>query len=65
MAFQVDAVHCNRESDSGKALQMTSEEHGTFWVPKSVIDDDSEVYDVGHTGALVVSDWFAEEKGWA
>jgi hypothetical protein len=34
------------------------------WVPKSQIDDDSEVYKRGTNGSLVVSDWFAEQQGW-
>lgn len=66
MAHQVDgSTRCVRESGTGKALQMEHDELGTFWVPKSVIHDDSEVYEPGHEGALVVEDWFAEERGWA
>jgi hypothetical protein len=34
------------------------------WVPKSQLDDDSEVYKLGTDGTLVVSDWLAEKKGW-
>jgi len=35
------------------------------WVPKSVIDDDSEVYDDNENakGALVVKEWWAEKAG--
>jgi hypothetical protein len=28
-------------------------------------DDDSEVYKHGTDGVLIVSDWFAEKRGWA
>jgi hypothetical protein len=35
-----------------------------FWVPLSVIHDDSEVYADGHTGKLVVHRWFAEKERW-
>lgn len=65
MAHQVDDVRCAAESDSGKALKMKCDELGFFWVPKSAIHDDSEVYRVDDEGALVVHDWFAEERGWA
>lgn len=33
------------------------------WIPLSQIDDDSEVYENGHSGELVVSQWIAEQKG--
>lgn len=35
-----------------------------FWVPKSVLHDNSEVYAVGHSGSLVVKTWWAEKEGW-
>lgn len=36
------------------------------WVPKSVIHDDSEVYDGrdNATGKLVIGEWFAIKEGW-
>lgn len=33
------------------------------WVPQSQIDDDSEVYEEGGEGALIVSEWWATEAG--
>lgn len=33
------------------------------WIPKSVIDDDSEVYQDGDEGDLVITEWFAEKEG--
>lgn len=37
----------------------------TMWVPKSVLHDDSEVYDApGTSGKLVVKARWAEEKGY-
>ncbi len=32
------------------------------WFPKSVIHDDSEVYELGHEGEIVVQGWFAEKE---
>lgn len=34
-----------------------------FWVPKSVLHDDSEVCTAGDIGTLVVAGWFAEKEG--
>lgn len=56
-------VVCIKATD--KAILVR--EYGTdkqTWVPKSVIHDNSEVYDEGHEGSLVVFNWFAEENGW-
>lgn len=33
------------------------------WVPKSQIDDDSEVWKQGDEGKLVVNSWWAEKAG--
>lgn len=59
--------------DTGKALlvrvdpsdpvyEMT--EDGTTWVPQSQIHEDSEVWQEGDSGNLVVTRWIAEQKGW-
>lgn len=34
-----------------------------FWVPKSQIHEDSEVWIDGHHGFLHVTEWWAEQKG--
>lgn len=33
------------------------------WFPKSVIHDDSEVWEEGQQGTLIVKRWFAEKEG--
>ena len=33
------------------------------WVPHSQIDDDSEVFEKGTSGDLIVTRWWAEKKG--
>jgi hypothetical protein len=48
--------------DSGKALLCKIEEDVEVWIPKSQIDDDSEVYEEGHEGTLVIPLWLAEKK---
>jgi len=36
-----------------------------YWIPKSQIDDDSEVSALGDEGTLVIPEWLAIEKGLA
>lgn len=52
-----------RETD--KALLVMDEEGIETWLPKSQIHDDSEVWKVNQKGELIVSQWYAEQKGWA
>lgn len=33
------------------------------WIPRSQITDDSEVFELGHEGQLVIKSWFAEREG--
>lgn len=35
-----------------------------FWVPKEAIHYDSEVWENGHEGKLIVAEWLAEKRGW-
>ena len=39
---------------------------GEAWIPRSVIHDDSEVFDAFNNarGKLVVQRWFARREGW-
>lgn len=57
----------NHASGGGGALHVKFEDDemgkdGELWIPKSVIHDDSEVYDLGHEGEVIVESWWAEEK---
>lgn len=51
-----------RETDKALLINIEGEEK---WVPKSVIDDDSEVFDgrENRKGALVLKLWWAEQEG--
>ena len=52
-----------RESEKALLVDYEGEE---FWVPKSQIHADSEIYSsrqVGETGNLVLPYWLAEKKG--
>ena len=35
------------------------------WIPKSQLHDDSEVFEKGGKGRVIVKLWFAEKEGWA
>ena len=46
-----------------KALLFEPEDDDAFWVPKSVVHEDSEVYKEEHEGKLLVKRWWAEKEG--
>jgi hypothetical protein len=70
--YDIEDVRCIAESKNGKSLLMRKtceefdgeDEPGKCWLPKSQITDDSEVYEVGGEGTLIVTEWIAKKKGW-
>jgi len=58
VSFDVETV----EAESEKAI-LVEIEGEKFWVPKSQIHDDSEVYSKrSGGGTLIVTRWWAEQK---
>ena len=59
---EFEGVTCKKETDKALLCVIDGEEH---WIPKSQVDDDSEVFNDGDnsTGKLVVSEWIATQKG--
>lgn len=54
----VDVLH---ETEAALLCEIDGQQ---VWIPKSQIDDDSEVYNAATSGGtLVVSQWIAEQKG--
>jgi hypothetical protein len=51
--------------ETEKALLVSLESGEEKWLPKSQIHDDSEVWEVGQSGDVVVKKWFAEKEGLA
>jgi hypothetical protein len=49
---------------TAKALLADTPDHGELWIPKSVIHDDSEVFDDGEndSGDLVIDRRWAEKE---
>jgi hypothetical protein len=46
------------------AALLVETEYGEAWIPKSHINGNSDVYQQGDEGTLIVSAWIAEKKGW-
>lgn len=59
----VDVEDCYARVETNKALLIQLPDDDEVWVPKSQIEDDSEVYADGHNGKLVCTKWIAEQKG--
>ena len=57
---QVPDVIALKETEAALLVEIEGEE---FWVPKSQIDDDSEVYKENTEGTLVIPLWLAEKMG--
>ncbi len=51
---------CIRETPKAILVVIEDDE---VWVPKSVVHDDSEVYEEGHEGTLVLHEWWARKEG--
>jgi hypothetical protein len=54
-------VVCKHATDKAILVEIDGEE---VWVPQSQVDEDSEVYQKGDEGTLIVSEWFAKQRGW-
>ncbi len=50
-------------SETDEAIQVELDDGRTFWIPKSLIHDDSESYELGTDGTLIVPEWLASVKG--
>jgi pectate lyase len=53
-------VLCMAETEDAILVEIEGED---IWIPKSQVDDDSEVYGKGHDGRLVITAWIAKRKG--
>jgi hypothetical protein len=68
--FKIDNVKCihhTKASDGSiKAIKVTGFffDCGPVWIPDYAVSEDSEVWHTGDRGTLIVTDKFAESKGW-
>lgn len=59
----IQNAECVRTTD--KAILVRADEFDEpVWIPQSQVHEDSEVWKLGQTGDLVVTEWFAEKQGW-
>lgn len=59
--YRVNDVVCKAESKKAILCKIGAD---TYWIPKSQLHDDSEVYEKGGEGTLIVSDWLARQLRW-
>ena len=62
--FTIENAECMREKPKALEIWAPKFQKAAFWVPKSQVHDDSEVYKEGDRGTLIISGWLAEQKGW-
>jgi hypothetical protein len=55
-----DDVRAITASDHALCVEIEGQVH---WLPQSQIHADSEVFEIGHYGKLVITRWIAEKKG--
>lgn len=61
--YSLGRAECVKEGT--RALLFSIDDLGEKWVPKSQIHENSEVWEFGQEpGELVVTEWWAEKKGW-
>ncbi len=59
MAVEIEDVEVKKETEKALLCLIDGKE---LWIPKSQIDDDSEVFEEGHYGTLIITQWIAEQK---
>lgn len=55
-----DNVVVRDESD--EAIKVELDDGRIVWIPKSLVHDDSEAYELGTDGTLYIPEWFALNK---
>ena len=58
---EFEKTYCDGETKM--AIHVILDDGTKKWLPKSLIDDDSEVYKKGDEGKLVLPEWFAIKEG--
>jgi len=63
MAYRYIYNNATAERETERALLVRLASGATHWIPKSVVHDDSEVYQDGDVGKLVLLGWFVQKEG--
>jgi len=61
-AVTIGRGRCVRETEKAILVQIDDEDDER-WIPKSVVHDDSEVYEMPGEGTVVVQKWWATREG--
>lgn len=57
---EFEDAECVAETTDAICVNIDGKE---IWFPKTHVDADSEVYEKGGEGTLIVTQWIAEQKG--
>jgi hypothetical protein len=60
---RIEHVTCTHETEKALLVIVDDDDTNEIWIPKSQVDDDSEVWKKGDEGVLVIPAWLAEAKG--
>lgn len=58
-----EEFHARAKGQTDRSLLCRFHRDKTLWVPQSLIHDDSEVWEEGQVGRLVLPVWWATKKG--
>lgn len=50
-------------AESDDAINVELDDGRKFWIPRSQVHDDSESYELGTDGTLIIPEWLADSKG--
>lgn len=50
-------------TESDEAIQVELDDGRLVWIPKSQVHEDSETYEMGTDGTLIIPEWLANSKG--
>lgn len=61
--YAIENCKCVGITDAAIKVKHNPDEDGEdFWVPKSALHEDNEVYDLGMSGTLIVREWVISDK---
>lgn len=59
----IEGVRVERQTDLALLCVWTQGKRAReHWIPKSQVTDDSEVWEPGHSGKLVITGWYARKE---
>jgi len=61
--FRIEDAECTAETETAILVEAPDFDEPE-WIPQSQITEDSDVWRKGDDGVLMVTEWWAEKKGW-